>query len=64
MTLNANIPETNARGWPLWVLLDLTTKEVMRCEYKPHGEAEYDNAALAQGKNGWKWTLNDPSMID
>jgi hypothetical protein len=62
--LIANIPETNARGWPLWVLLDQTTKEIMRHEYKSHDEAEKDNSNLAKGANGWIWTLNDPSMTE
>jgi hypothetical protein len=55
-------PETNARGWPLWVLMDVVTKEIMFVEYKQHGEAESDNISLAKGINGWQWVLNDSSM--
>jgi hypothetical protein len=60
--LNENNPETNARGWPLWVLMDVASKEIMRAEYKQYGEAESDNISLSKGNNRWEWVLNDPSM--
>lgn len=56
-----NIPDTNAKGWPLWVLMDMTAREIMRHEYKTYEEADADNKQLAEGRNGWKWILNDGS---
>ena len=54
-------PDTNARGWALWVLLDMDTHEVMRSEYKSDKEAKDDNIVIkkyVKGKN-WRWVLND-----
>jgi len=62
--VNGNNPDTNARGWPLWVMIDVATKEIMRIEYKQHGEAEADNISLSDGKNGWEWVLNDSRMAE
>jgi hypothetical protein len=42
--------------------MDVATTEIMRVEYKQHGEAESDNISLSSGRNGWKWILNDPLM--
>lgn len=54
------IPDTNAKGWSLWVLLDPQNREIMRHEYKTQKEADEDNNRLAKGKTlGWKWILND-----
>ena len=55
------IPDTNSKGWPLWVLMDMAAKEVMGHQYKSDEEAIEDNKKLADGKNGWQWVLNDPS---
>ncbi len=55
------IPDTNAKGWPLWVLFDTVAKEIMRHEYKTEEEAKTDNKKLAEGSLKWQWILNDPS---
>jgi len=53
------IPDTNARGWLLWVLVNAKKKEVLRHEYKTSEEAKEDNQRLAKGTLGWKWILNN-----
>ena len=55
------IPDTNIKGWPIWVLVDEANKEIMRHEYKSYEEAEEDNKRLANGTLGWKWILNNGS---
>lgn len=59
------IPETNARGWYLWVLLDMDDHQVMRREYKSEKEAEEDNRILNKNKTNrnWLWVPNDSSKI-
>ena len=58
-----NIPDTNARGWPLFVLLDMDTHIVMRSEYKTQEEADEDNDVLKEyiKSRNWLWVPNDAS---
>lgn len=59
--MNVVIPDTNAKGWPMRVLIDPALKQIMRHEYKTDEEVDEDNNRLAKGTLGWKWILNDPS---
>jgi len=53
-----DMPETNARGWHKWAMIDVGTKEILRLEYKPEKEVDTDNKRLAAGKN-FIWVLFD-----
>lgn len=51
-------PETNAKGWYRWALMDTTTKEVLRIEYKSESEVDEDNRMLSKdGKPSRIWIV-------
>jgi len=53
------IPETNAKGWHRWALIELATKDVLRVEYKSEDEVDADNKILGKGgKASRVWILN------
>ena len=53
-----NMPETNAKGWHKWAMIDVASKDVLRIEYKPEKEVDEDNKRMAAGKN-FIWVLFD-----
>jgi len=62
-TINIVIPETNAKGWHRWALVEIETKDVMRVEYKSEDEVDADNKILGKilskdGKQSRIWILN------
>lgn len=51
------IPDTNAKGWHRWCLIDTETKEVVRIQYKPEAEVDADNKLLIEHGNNYLWIL-------
>lgn len=58
-TINIVIPETNAKGWHRWALIEIGTRDVLRIEYKSEDEVDADNKMFGKnGKPSRVWILN------